>query len=132
MAKTTSKSKQSYYTQYKSTSRWAANRKRKLERQLKLQPGNEEQIKKAIGNIAYRRATPKGRVWAHSHRRIAQLFKMFAGKASIDLFSSNPKVQSAALQYINPNRVFHNLPEGKVSFSLAARAHDKWGNLVWS
>lgn len=132
MAKTVSKSKQAYYTVYKNTSRWAANRKRKLERQLKLQPGNEEQIKKAIGNISYRRATPKGRVWAHSHRRVAQLFKQFAGYAPQTLFSSNPKVQSAALQYINPSREFKNLPEGKVSFSLAARAHDSLGNLVWS
>jgi len=132
LAKTASKSKQAYFALYKSSSRWAANRKRKLERQLKLQPGNEAQIQKAIGNITYRRATPKNRNWAHSHRRIAQLFKHFSGRGSIDLFSSNPKVQSAALQYYNPERVFANLPEGKVSFSLAARAHDKWGNAVWS
>lgn len=132
MAKTISKSKQAYYTQYKNTSRWAANRKRKLERQLKLQPGNEDQIKAAIGNVSYRRATPKGRVWAHSHRRIAQLFKEFAGYAPQALFSSNPKVQSAALQYHNPERKFIGLPEGKVSFSIGARAHDKQGNLVWS
>ena len=132
MAKTASKSKQAYFTQYKNTSRWAANRKRKLERQLKLQPGNEEQIKKAIGNIAYRRATPKGRVWAHSHRRIAKLFKEFAGYAPVTLFSSNPKVQSMALQHFNPERKFVGLPEGKVNFSIGARAHDKQGKLVWS
>lgn len=132
MAKTTSKSKSTYYTQYKSSSRWAANRKRKLEQQLKLQPGNEEQIKKAIGNISYRRKTPKGRVWAHSQRRIAILFKEFRGSASIDLFSSNPKVQAQALQHFDHERKFFNLPEGKVDFSLAARAHDKQGKRVWA
>lgn len=132
MAKTASKSKQAYFTQYKSSSRWAANRKRKLERQLKLQPGNAEQIKSAIGRISYRRGTPKAPQWSHNAIRIAKLFKYFTGQAPIALFSSNPKLQAAALQYHNPSRVFDNLPEGKVSFSLAARAHDKQGKLVWS
>lgn len=131
MAKTTSKSKTSYYSLYKTSSRWSSNRKRKLERQLKLQPGNEQQIKAAIGNISYRRGTPKNRVWSASARRTARLFKQFAGYAPINLFSSNPKVQASALQYHNPERVFNDLPEGKVSFSLAARAHDKQGNPVW-
>lgn len=132
MAKTTSKSKTSYYSQYKTNSRWASNRKKKLERQLKLQPGNAEQIKAAIGNISYRRATPKSSVWSHGNRRIAQLFKEFAGYAPVELFSSNPKIQAQALQNLNPERKFVSVPEGKVSFSLAARAHDKQGNLVWS
>lgn len=125
MAKTVSKSKQAYYTQYKNSSRWAANRKRKLERQLKLQPGNEKQIQAAIGNISYRRATPKNPQWSHSAIRIAKLFKEFTGRASVDLFSSNPKTQAAALQYYNPDRVWHNLPQGKVDFSLGARALNK-------
>lgn len=132
MAKTSSKSKTSYYSQYKTSSRWASNRKRKLERQLKLQPGNEQQIKAAIGRISYRRGTPKNPVWSHSARRIAGLFKSFTGYASINLFSSNPKVQAQALQRFALERKFHNLPDGKVSFSLAARAHDKQGKLVWS
>lgn len=131
MAKTASKSKQAYFTQYKNTSKWASNRKRKLEKQLRLQPSNAEQIKAAIGRVSYRRGTPKNPQWSHSAIRIAKLFKYFAGYAPADLFSSNPKVQSAALQYHNPERVWRELPEGKVSFSLAARAHDKWGNVVW-
>lgn len=132
MAKTTSKSKTNHYSTYKSSSRWAANRKRKLERQLKLQPGNAEQIKRAIASIMYRRKTPKNTVWSHGNRRIAQLFKLFAGYAPQELFSSNPKVQAQALQHYNPERAFVGLPEGKVSFSLAARAHDKQGKQVWS
>lgn len=132
MAKTSSKSKTAYLSQYKSTSRWASNRKRKLERQLKLQPGNAEQIKAAIGNISYRRKTPTNRVWSHSAIRTAQLFKYFSGRGSLDLFSSNPKTQAAALQWFNPERKFVGVPDGKVSFSLAARVHDKQGNLVWN
>lgn len=132
MAKTSSKSKTAYYSQYKTASRWAANRKRKLERQLKLQPGNTEQITKAIGNISYRRGTPKNPVWSHSNRRIAVLFKYFSGRAPVELFSSNPKVQAQALQSFNPAREFYNLPQGKVDFSLAARAHNKQGTRVWS
>lgn len=132
MAKTSSKSKTAYYAQYKSASKWAANRKRKLERQLKLQPGNAEQINAAIGKISYRRGTPKNPMWSHGARRIAGLFKEFSGHASVDLFSSNPKVQAQALQRFDAERKFHNLPEGKVSFSLAARAHDKQGKLVWA
>lgn len=132
MAKTTSKSKTAYYSQYKSSSRWAANRKRKLEKQLKLQPGNEQQIKTALGNISYRRRTPNARVWAHSARKMAQVFKYFSGRASIDLFSSNPKVQAQALQQFDTERKFANVTNEKVSFSLAARAHDKWGKPVWS
>lgn len=132
MAKTVSKSKQAYYSNYKSSSRWASNRKRKLERQLKLQPSNEAQIKTAIGNISYRRGTPTNRVWSHSNIRIAQLFKEFSGRASQELFSSNPKTQAQALQAINTRRQYNNLPEGKVSFSLGARAHDSLGRLVWA
>lgn len=132
MAKTASKSKTAYLSQYKSTSRWASNRKRKLERQLKLQPNNAEQIKRAIGNISYRRKTPTTAMWSHGNIRIATVFKQFSGRAPLDLFSSNPKTQAAALQYYDPKREFFNMPEGKVSFSLAARAHDKQGKLVWA
>lgn len=132
MAKTSSKSKTAYYSQYKTSSRWAANRKRKLERQLKLQPGNEEQLKAAIGNISYRRGTPKNPMWSHSARRTAQLFKLFTGRGPIELFSSNQKIQAQALQYFNPDRKFVGLSEEKVSFSIGARAHDKQGNRVWS
>ena len=131
MAKNTSKSKQAQYTQYQSNSKWASNRKRKLERQLKLQPNNSEQIKLAISNISYRRKTPKIQAWSHSNIRMAMLFKLFTGKASPELFSSNQKTQSAALHLYKPSKV-QKVPEGKVSFLLAARAHDKQGNLVWA
>lgn len=125
-----SKSKQNYSAMYKSTTRWATNRKIKLTRLLKQQPNNE-QIKDAIANIKYRRHTPSTKtVWSHGNIRLAKLFKEFTGRASADLFSSNPKVQAAALAY-RPDESKLKVIEGKVSFSLGARAHDSKGNLVW-
>jgi hypothetical protein len=125
-----SKSKQAYSALYKSSTRWATNRKIKLTRLLKQQPNNE-QIKDALANIKYRRHTPTTKtVWSHSNIRIAKLFKEFTGRASADLFSSNPKVQAAALaSRLDENKV--KVIEGKVSFSLGARAHDSKGNFIW-
>ena len=125
-----SKSKQAYSALYKSSTRWATNRKIKLTRLLKQQPNNE-QIKDALANIKYRRHTPISKtVWSHGNIRIAKLFKEFTGRASADLFSSNPKVQAGAITY-RPDWDRVKVIEGKVSFSLGARAHDAKGNLVW-
>ncbi len=130
MAKTTSKSKVGHYATYKATNRWHTNRKQKLLRAAKAQPNNED-IKDALVNIKYRRKTPKTRVWSHSAIRYARLYKRFMGHASIDLFSSNPKTVIAALS-VHPSKQFVNVPDGKVSFSLGARAHDGQGNMVWA
>jgi hypothetical protein len=107
-----------------------ANRKRKLLKLLKQQPNNK-QIETALANIRYRRKTPKTQEWSKTDIRIAQVFKQFTGRADWDLFSSNPKTQAAALA-MHSIKPFNNLPEGKVSFLLGARAHDKYGNLVWA
>jgi hypothetical protein len=125
-----SKSKQAYAALYKSSTRWATNRKIKLTRVLKQQPNNE-QVKDALANIKYRRQTPSSKtVWSHNNIRLAKLFKEFTGRASVDLFSSNPKVQAGALAY---RRDWDNVKviEGRVNFSLGARAHDSKGNFVW-
>lgn len=125
-----SKSKQAYSALYKSSTRWATNRKIKLTRLLKQQPNNE-QIKDALANIKYRRKTPSTKtVWSHGNIRLAKLFKEFTGRASADLFSSNPKVQSVALAY-RPDPDKLKVIEGKVNFSLGARAHDSKGNFIW-
>ena len=125
-----SKSKTSYYSNYKASSKWQSNRKRKLLKQLKLQPNNE-QIKDALVNIKYRRKTPSQKaMWSKTNIRTAKLFKLFTGKASVDLFSSNPKTQAFALMQKTDNT--HRVKvDGKVSFSLGARAHDARGRLVW-
>ena len=124
------KARQAYAALYKSSTRWATNRKIKLTRVLKQQPNNE-QIKDALANIKYRRKTPTTKtVWSHDNIRIAKLFKEFTGRASADLFSSNPKVQSGALAYRRDwDKV--RVIEGKVNFSLGARAHDSKGNFIW-
>jgi poly-D-alanine transfer protein DltD len=129
LAKSASKSKQNYSAVYKSTNKYEKNRKLKLQRLLKQQPNNE-QIKNALSNIRPRRKTPINPQWSHTDIRIAKLFKEFTGRADKALFSSNPKVQSEAVQAArgNPDK---KAPEGRVSFQLGARAHDKYGRLVW-
>ena len=116
-------------TASKSSGTMEANRKRKLLKLLKQQPNNE-QIKDALVNIKYRRKAPKTQEWSKSDIQTAKLFKQFTGRADWDLFSSNPKTQAAAIA-MHSTKPFSNLPEGKVSFLLGARAHDKYGNLVW-
>lgn len=124
-----SKSKTAYFSMYKSTSKWQSNRKRKLLKQLKLQPNNE-QVKDALTNIKYRRKAPGQKaMWSKTNIQIAKLFKMFTGKVNPDLFSSNPKTQAFAL--MQKSDKVHVKVDGKVSFSLGARAHDTTGRLVW-
>lgn len=130
MAKSGSKSQDGYYSSYKASSKWLSNRKRRLEKLLKTQPNNE-QIKDALKNLKYRRKVPVGKsIWSHSNIRLARLFKLFTGFASHDLFSSNPQVQASAL-IARRDSTKYKVPEGKVNFSLGARAHDSKGNLIW-
>jgi hypothetical protein len=130
VAKSGSKSQEGYYSSYKSSNKWQSNRKRKLEKLLKTQPNNE-QIKQALKNLKYRRKIPQGKsMWTKQNIQTAKLFKLFTGRASHDLFSSNPQVQAAALMTRSDSSK-HKVPEGKVSFRLGARAHDSKGNLIW-
>jgi IS30 family transposase len=131
VAKSGSKSQEGYYSSYKAHSKWQSNRKRKLEKLLKTQPNNE-QIKHALKNLKYRRKVPGANsIWSKQNIQVAKLFKLFTGFASHDLFSSNPQVQAAALM-ARKDTPKHKVPEGKVNFSLGARAHDSKGNLIWS
>lgn len=128
MARTTSKSQDAYYAMYKTSQRWRTNRERKLSKALRRNPNNE-QIKTALKNIVYRRKTP-GTVgsWSKTNIYTAKLFKIFVGRVDKDIFSSNPKLQSAALMLHGKNT---KPVDGKVSFQLAARAHNRQGVLVW-
>lgn len=129
-AKRAGKAHKSYYQTYQSKATWSKNRELKLQRALKRDPNNE-QIKEALGNIKYRRRKPTNKMWPHSRRAEAQLIKQFTGKADPNIWSSNAQVASAALQSShNPNKQFKD--NGKVSFSLGARAHDRYGVAVWS
>jgi len=129
LGKSISKSQQGYYSNYKATSRWKTNRERKLKNLIKLHPNNL-QLESALKNIVYRRKKPGTTgSWSKTNIHVAKLFKLFTGRADPQLFSSNPKIQSAALMLRGSRQ--YKVQEGKVNFTLSARAHDKWGNLVW-
>lgn len=100
--------------------RTQANRKRKLQRTLKAQPENT-QVQNALLEVGRQRKAPVTSQWSHTAIRLAKLFKEFRGNAPKELFSSNPKVAQAALSTPG-TKLFVNLPQGKVDFSLGARA----------
>lgn len=135
MAIKRSKSSELYYTQYKNSKKAETNRKKKLEKQLKLQPNNAEQIKKAIANASYRRKTPKTSVWDATSRAAAILMKRFVGKFDKNVLSSDFEIQAAAARVRKEVWfVSKKVPnQAKTSmFALAARAHDGRGNLIWA
>lgn len=104
--------------------RTRANRKRRLLRAQKQQPNNK-QIENALLEDGTARKASNQRQWSHSMIRMAQLYKEFGQPANKELFSNNPKVQQAAQAALaaRPPRQYTNLPQGKVDFSLAARAN---------
>lgn len=109
--------------------RTQANRKRRLLRTLKAQPNNI-QVQNALLDTGTKRKAPVTSQWSHSAIRLAKLFKEFCGRAPKELFSNNPKVQQAA-QSVPYTRVFTNLPQGKVDFSIGARAFVRQGG-TWN
>lgn len=118
MAKSSSKSKQAYQSNYKATSKWKSNRIKRLERLIKSHPNNL-QLQTALANIgSYRRRTPTTQVWSHTQITTAKLFKKFCGKAPHALFSSNPSTASAALQSLKGCIAPKSVPQGKVSFAI--------------
>jgi hypothetical protein len=100
--------------------RTQANRKRRLTRLLKSQPNNV-QLQNAVLETGQVRKKPVTPQWSHGAIRLAKLFKYFRGSAPKELFSSNPKVQQAAMSTPSTKQ-FNNLPQGKVDFTLGARA----------
>jgi hypothetical protein len=109
--------------------RTQANRKRKLEQTLKAQPNNT-QVQDALGTPGRQRKAPVTPQWSHTAIRLAKLFKEFTGRAPKELFSSNPKVVQAAMTMPNTKQFF-NLPQGKVDFSIGARAFMR-ENKTWN
>lgn len=109
--------------------RTQANRKRRLERTLKAQPNNT-QVQNALLEVGRQRKAPVTPQWSHTAIRLAKLFKEFTGRAPKELFSSNPKVAQAALTTPS-TKLFINLPQGKVDFTLGARAFMRKGN-TWN
>lgn len=137
MASKTSKGQEGYYASYKAGNKHAKNRKTKLERQLKLQPNNE-QVKNALNDIHYRRKTPATSMWSHKQIATAKLFKEFCGNFDYNIFNSNQKTAIEAmikLGTVNDNFKLPanvaNSPAAKLPYSLMARAHSA-GKLVWT
>jgi len=129
--KTSSKSDQNYWSRYKSNKIWETNRKRKLNKHLKKHT-NDQVAQKALGNIKYRRATPKDPQWTPGNIKIAKLFKQFAGFVNKDMFNSNHKIQLDALNTYNRPRANTKVNQvSRVDFSIGARAHDRHGRPAW-
>ena len=108
--KSTTGGKKAQYASYKASNKQESNRKRKLERALKLHPNNT-QIEVALKNIGYRRGTPKAAHWSHTSKHLAQLSKSFAKRISGQVI---PDVSSKDMD------------------KLFMRAHDGNGALVWN
>lgn len=120
-------------TPAKPVSRYSINRRKRLERTLKRQPNNE-QVKLALtDDKPSSRKTPNSSYWSHSMIREAKLFKEFTGRVDLNIFSSTDSVRgNARLHSTRQDWSQVKLPEGKVSFTLGARAHDAMGKLVWA
>ena len=137
MAQKTSKSNEAYFARYKQGNLYAAHRKAKLEKLIKLQPNNK-QLPLALKNVAnYRRKSPNTPAWSHQQIATAKLFKYFVGKFDKLMFSQKDEDASAARKTRNENLFpMETKPvatKRRISdFSLATRAHDGMGNLVWS
>ena len=115
-------SKVSQSANYKSARVWERNRIKRLKRAMKDHPNNE-QLAKAITNVAYRRRTPTNPFWTHSMIRQAVLFKKFCGKVDMAMFSNNEKLQAAALLSPGPySKVTPPAANEKTMFSFGARA----------
>lgn len=108
MAQKTSKSNENYFSRYKQNGLYAKNRKRKLAKQLRLQPNNSKQVEEAIAVLtSYRRKTPLNPKWNPAAIAEVMIQKEFA--------KANKEV---------PVTKYRSL------FSIGARAHNK-GQPVW-
>lgn len=114
--------KKAYHTRYKTNGVYAKNKRSKLEKQLKLQPNND-QVKLALKDIAsYRRKAPKVPYWSHTMRKTAQMLKKVHGRFDSNIFHNDPKVAAAALAGL-PSRTYQSKTATRKDsmFSIGAR-----------
>ncbi len=79
MAIKTSKSNELYFSTYKISGKYAKNRRKKLERELKRNPNNEKQIHQALSNrSAYRRKKPSTKKWSKTAIKECMIKKVFS------------------------------------------------------
>lgn len=104
-----------------------ANRKRRLQRTVKAQPNNAQAAIALSEARGHKRKTPKNPYWSHTMIREAKLFKEFTGKMDINIFSSIEATRSNARLHITREDWSQvKVPEGKVDFSIGARAFGKF------
>jgi hypothetical protein len=122
MATSSGKSKDNQASAYKSNKRWESNRTARLERTLKAQPTNQQVVDALKGGLVYRRKTPTTKMWSHSWKKIAQLYKQVTGRFDPDIMSSNPALSQAALSKPGPKSLQPG-PQGdpKTFFQLITR-----------
>lgn len=78
------------------------------------------------------RKKPQTPFWSHTMIREAKLFKLFTGRVDLAIFSSIESVRAnARLHSTRKDWSQVKLPQGKVSFTLGARVHDKQGKLLY-
>lgn len=100
-----------------------ANRKLRLQRTVKTQPNNSQAAVALSEGRGHKRKTPKNPYWSHTMISEAKLFKEFTGRMDINIFSSTEATRSNARLHITREDWSQvKLPEGKVDFSLGARA----------
>ena len=100
-----------------------ANRKRRLQRTVKAQPNNAIAAAALSENRGHKRKTPKNPYWSHTMIREAKLFKEFTGRMDINIFSSIESTRANARLHLSRNDWSQvKLPEGRVDFSIGARA----------
>lgn len=128
-AKRTGNSHKGYYAMYKSGKKWHTNRIKKLQRALKRNPGNAEQINKAIANAEYRRKTPSSPTWSASKINGAKLFKAFQGRVPKSFINNvSPKKGEEAEYWADINSCKWKLDKAKPDnsmFALGTRARTK-------
>lgn len=108
MANKTSKSNESYFARYKTQGIRAKNKKARLEREIRRNPNNETAAIALKSVASYGRNKPKAPKWSHTDIAVCVLNKLFQRKGPV--------------------------PTKKYKFSdysIAARAHDKAGKLIW-
>jgi hypothetical protein len=85
-------------------------------------------VEKRVGG----RKKPVTPYWSHTMIREAKLFKEFTGKVDLSIFSSTESVRAnARLHSTRADWSQVKLPQGKVNFTLGARAHNGKGKLIW-
>jgi hypothetical protein len=110
-----------------------ANRKRRLERTVKAHPNNQQAALALKESRGHKRKKPASPYWSHTMIREAKLFKEFTGRIDLNIFHSIESTRGNARLHLSRSDWSQvTQPEGKVSFALAARAHDKQGRLVWA